>query len=187
MDDSARFKHVLDLRPTHAVPTDPAVRVRRLGGRPRKVECRPTIDELDYVQALNAARAVWVEGDELVRAFGDGCDPENVVGLVRARIARETAALKFERLRAEERGRDVADLCCRRIDGLLKLAHVELSRVKAGIDLFDSRSTKVRLAVQLLCDQIGEVAREVLSVDMAERVVEAFDARVEGWENHADH
>ena len=86
---------------------------------------------------------------------------------VRLQIARECAALKYEIEHAAERGRDIAPLCVRRLEGLSKLASLELSRLKLGQGTDDPRSPRARRAVQAFVAVLEQALDEHLEAPSA--------------------
>jgi hypothetical protein len=169
--------------PLHALPNDAFTKVRRLPGRPRRVEKAPDLDELEYASRSNASRAAWIEQDELLQAMRGGADVGDVLHCIRERLAREAAGFEFDLTKATANGRDAAQLVARRIDALLKLAAIEVARHRLSIDDFDARSPRVQQVVDLLVAEIRDVATQVLPPDDMERVRQAFCKRLDGWEH----
>jgi hypothetical protein len=170
------------LLPTHAVPSDGTTRVRRLPGRPKQATLAPDVDEQVYADSLNALRAEWESNDALVRALQERQPVAEVFQALKLAIAEETAALGFDKKQAAAQGRDVAQLAGRRIDALLKLAHVELLRVRLGVEVLDYQSPRVQRAVRLLLDEVGRVADETLGSESAERFMTLLRAKTADWQ-----
>jgi hypothetical protein len=159
---------VLDLTPSHALVHDGFVKVQRPRGRPKKVERKPDLSAIAYAQNLNALRRAWVDGDALVSVLRtEHPDVDEVVQEVRLQIARECASLKFDIEHAAERGRDPSPLSVRRLDGLSKLASLELARLKLGQGMDDPRSPKSRRAIQAFVALIEQALDEHLEAEAA--------------------
>ena len=122
--------------PLHAVGRDadgaPLV-VKRRPGRPRVVRPQPAADEADYVRQVNEARAAHVDADVLVGTLRGRADADQVLGAVIEGLARESASLAWEITQGRQAGRDTSQLSSRRIDGLQKIALLELGRRKLGL------------------------------------------------------
>ena len=176
---------LLELTPAHALPSDGSIRVVRLTGRPRKVDPRPTISQIEYNDRLNALRDQWVGTDDLVELLArpGPSDVAEVVQRVRVQIARECAAIAYEIRQAHAKGRDPEVLHQRRIDGLLKLASIEIVRVKMNVDSFDPNSAKVQLVVREFLRAVGEVAVETLPEASATAFIERLEMAAVDWED----
>jgi hypothetical protein len=176
---------LLALSPQHALPSDGSVRVQRLTGRPKKVDPRPTVSQLEYNDQLNEMRDSWVEHDDLFELLArrQRADASEVVQLVRVRIAQECAALSWDARQADAKGRDSEGIRQRRIDGLLKLASLEVTRIKLKVDSFDPRSPKVKMVVESLLQAVVQVAAETLPEAASKDFVEKLTAAMVGWED----
>jgi hypothetical protein len=171
---------VLDLTPSHALVHDGLVKVQRPRGRPKKVERKPDLSAIDYARDLNALRRAWVDGDALVSLLrAEAPDVNDVVQEVRLQIARECASLKFDVEHAAERGRDASQLRVRRLDGLSKLASLELARLKLGQGMDDPRSPRSRRAIQAFVSVIEQALDEHLEAPAAVVLKERLARAVE--------
>lgn len=148
--------------PLHALPgVRAAVRLR---GRPRKVATRaPEGDARGYLSAAAARREAAIAADPLVEA----CDAhaDSVDGVI-AGIARETAALRWERTRLQDRGSETAaQVSSRIVDALGKLASLVVGRHEAR----RGEPTPAQLAAvrELFLDALEETAASSLGDDLA--------------------
>lgn len=184
MDDPKdKLAKILSLVPSYAVPSDGFTKVRRLGGRPRKIERAPDADQQQYADAMNALRDAFEHDDPLVQALDRGEPCAEVIETVKLQVAREAASIAFEKQRAAARGADIGQLAVRRIDALQKLAALELARMKLGLEpAIDVRSPRVQQAVAFLVAEVERVAREVLGDETATAFIGDLRGRTLGWE-----
>ena len=98
-----------------------ALGVRRGRGRPRKIALAPSSD--DYAALIDQQRQAHVERDPLVQV-GDTTETISILRAVSVGIAVESAALQFDRRRAETEGKDATKISTRRIEALVRLAQV---------------------------------------------------------------
>lgn len=171
---------ILALAPSHVLVHDGFVKVQRPRGRPRKVERKPDLSAITYAQNLNALRRAWIDGDALVSLLqAETPDVNDVVQEVRLQIARECASLKHDVEKAAERGRDASPLRVRRLDGLSKLASLELARLRLGQGLDDPRSPKSRRAIRAFVALIEQALDEHLAAPAAVILKEHLTRAVE--------
>jgi hypothetical protein len=179
-----KLAQILSLVPTYAVPSDGSTKVRRLGGRPRKIERAPDHDQEEYADRLNAIRETFEHDDPLVQALDRGESCAEIIETVKLQVAREAASISFDKQKAAARGGDIGQLAVRRIDALAKLAALELARMKLGLEpVIDVRSPRVQQAVGFLLDEVERVAREVLDDTSASKFVSDVRSRTSGWES----
>jgi hypothetical protein len=170
------------MRPVHCLP---GMRVVRRTGRPRKVRRAPDADEQAYTnQVVKVARS-FVARDPVVQSAAElrERDDPTVLDKAMEQLAREQASLAFEKELLLGAGRDIAQICSRRIDAISKLAALVVERSKLGIDTFDPRDPRVQRVVQAFFTAFADAAREVLPPETAERFVGDVLARSEGWED----
>ena len=179
-----KLAQILNLVPSYAVLSDGFMKVRRLGGRPKKIERAPDADQQTYADEINALREAFEADDALVQALGRGEPCAEVIETVKLQVAHEAASIAFEKQRAAARGGDIGQLAVRRIDALAKLAALELARMKLGLEpVIDVRSPRVQQAVAFLLDEVERVAREVLDGESASKFVSDVRGRTSGWES----
>lgn len=174
------------LVPTHAVPSDGSAKVIRRGGRPKKVDPRPTVSEIEYGEQLGELRDAWLEDEQLVRLLlRRGRATAEVFQEVRLQLAEECAVLGFAAQQAEARGRDATRIRQRRIDGLLRLAQLEVARAKMGIETFDIHSPKVAMVVESFLGAVGAVLEETIGHERSETVMGSIRRETAGWRTPA--
>jgi hypothetical protein len=102
-------------------------------------------------------------------------------------IARESAALRFERERVARQGGDPSQLCSRRVDGLVRIASIICERARAGgAGELDVRSPKFAKVVSCFEQILGDAAQETMGEEMAELFVRRYRMRLEGWQDRID-
>jgi len=174
--------------PFHAaIERDEGSEVCRLPGRPRKVAPAPVLDEVEYHRQVAVEREAFIADDHLVRTCRATAGNERTAAVldgVRVGLATEAAGLRWDRERAEERGRELAgQLASRRIDALGKLAALELERTKLGVHRDDPCGPKVQTVFRLFFAEVVKAARDVLPESIAEDVNEKVAAALVGWES----
>lgn len=142
----------------------------------RRVRSRPTSRRQQRLDLLRAAEIEHEAADPVLRAASGATTPE----LLRAQcieLAREAAALRFERLRAATGARETGRLISRRIRGLRSLARavVELHELEAGAP----SEAVTRRALGLLQRDIEDVVAELFKREDAERLIGGIRRRVE--------
>lgn len=190
--EQERSNEVLQLLPVHAAPTlggkgkqGNALKVKRGRGRPRKVERMPTTSDLQYHALISEQKAKFVDTDSVVRATTSGADTHQVLNLVKAEVAKEAAALHFQRVENEKYGKDTSQMSTRRIDALTKIANIELEIKKLGTDAIDLRHPKFQKVFALWIEMMREVATEILTPELIDLFFNRFSTKVEGWEDRA--
>jgi hypothetical protein len=96
-------------------------------------------------------------------------------------IAKEAAALRFDRQQAAAHGRPIEQLISRRIDALHKVALVELGmrRLRADDDI-DPHGKQMQTAFKLFLRTVGDVADETLGA--GNDLIKKLAAALVGWE-----
>jgi|HubBroStandDraft_1064217.scaffolds.fasta_scaffold292283_2 hypothetical protein len=159
--------------------------VKRRPGRPRVVRPAPDADAGAYNEAVCRARAEAVADDAVVRAVeskrSDGVLPEVLVAL-----AREAAALRWEREQGQQNGRDVAQIGSRRIDALHKAALVLLGQRRLGIDTVNPRGEKMKRIVDLFLSNVGDGLQATLPRAQADELLSQVRDRLRAWAATAD-
>ncbi len=196
--DSERTNNIRKLLPVHAAPYSPRaatggkgggehLTVKRTVGRPRKVEKMPTTSDLEYNDLMSAEKQAFIDSDPVVKATspkGRAEAPE-ILRHIRAEIAKEAAALHFQRIESEKFGKDTQTVSSRRIDALTKIAHIELEIGKLGSAAIDLRGEKFQRVFMLWIATIKEVATEILSPEQIELFFNRLQTQMEGWEDRA--
>lgn len=184
------FTRVVELAPRRDLPESERERlgVPRCGrGRPRVIRPKPDLDD-PYLTQLHDLRVEAEAGDPILAACRDHDEKtERVVEHSLMGIAREAAALRFEREAAEKRGADVSQLCSRRISALSTLASLIVERARVGGERdLDVRDPRLLRIVDLFHEQIREVAIEVMDDERAKVFLTAYRAKTVGWQDRID-
>lgn len=183
---------VLQMLPVHAAPTlggkgkqGNALKVARGPGRPRKVERMPTTSDLQYHAAMSEEKARFIDADSVVLASKGGADAAQMLKLIKAEVAKEAAALHFQRIENEKYGKDTAQNSSRRIDALTKIANIEMEIKKLGSEAIDLRHPKFQKVFGLWIEMMREVATETLTPELIDLFFNRFSSKIEGWEDRA--
>lgn len=190
--EGEKASNVLQLLPVHAAPTlggkgkgGNALKVERQRGRPRKVERMPTTSDLQYHAAMSEEKARFIDNDAVVSASRGGADAATVLKLIKAEVAKEAAALHFQRIENEKYGKDTAQTSTRRIDALTKIANIEMEIKKLGSEAIDLRHPKFQRVFALWIEMMREVASETLTPQQIDLFFNRFSTKIEGWEDRA--
>ncbi len=184
--------NVLQMLPVHAAPTlggkgksGNALKVQRGPGRPRKVERMPTTSDLQYHAAMSEEKAKFIDTDAVVLASRGGADAPQMLKLIKAEVAKEAAALHFQRIENEKYGKDTAQTSTRRIDALTKIANIEMEIKKLGSEAIDLRHPKFQKVFALWIEMMREVASETLTPELIDLFFNRFSTKIDGWEDRA--
>ena len=186
--ESARSEGVLRLVPSYRTGPNARDVKHYMGtprGRPRKIDKPPTANALRYHAEMSAEKAKFVDVDPVVSAARNRADSAEVLKLIKTEIAKESAALHFQRIENEKYGKDTQQVSTRRIDALTKIAHIELEIKKLGADLLDLKSEKVQRIFALWIEMIKEVASETLPPEQIDLFFTRLTAAIDGWEEKA--
>lgn len=152
----------------------PGVRVR-LRGRPRKVARAPEGNARVFLAAAAARREAAIEVDPLVVACDVRADAvdEVIVG-----IAREAAALRWDRVQLQDRGSETAaQVSSRIVDALAKLASLVVGRHEARRG--EPTPAQLDAVWELFVDALEETAASSLGDDLAAHLMTRVRARLE--------
>jgi hypothetical protein len=162
------------------------VRVVRRRGRP--VAVRKEIREDDYHKALGEVRARAVASDPVVGACSSVPSPRELVHLLTVELAREAAAIAWERAEHERLGTgDVGLLAGRRVRALSALADLvrESHQTFAGeLDPGDPRLEKI---LETFLETVMGVLGSCLGHDAAEGIGRQLRERLRGWQKQVGH
>jgi len=142
----------------------------------RQVKPRPCARSLARRLAFQRAEEEHADQDPIVRA-ASGASTAELLRLDLVELAKEAAALKFERINAPPGSREQARLITRRVRALRACARtaIQIHRVEAGLP-----SPKViRRITALLCLDIESAALEVLPAEQALAMIGRFRLRVQ--------
>lgn len=189
-DDAERGSNVRRLLPVHAAPTlggagkqGNALKVERQRGRPRKVERMPTTSDLQYHDQMAAEKERFIASDPVVIATTKGkAEAAGLLKIIRSEIAKEAAALQFQRMENEKFGKDTAQTSTRRIDALTKIANIELEIKKLGPGAIDPYSEDMQKILSMWIDAIKEVCSEMLTPEQIDLFFNRIMSKLDGWE-----
>lgn len=179
----------LTLLPVHAAPntvSGRAIATPRKPGRPRKVERRPDVGDLEYHAQLAEEREAFIESDPLVKATESRADTTEMLHTVKLEVAKEAAALHFQRIENEKYGRDCAQVSSRRIEALKKIADIELDVRKLGAEKIDLKSEKMQRVFSYFIQQIKEVAADSLEPEEVDLLFNRLGTALDGWEEKCE-
>lgn len=178
-EQEAKVK-TLGTLPAHAVNGKKAMR-----GRPRTVERAPSLVDLQYHAEIAAQKIDFIERDPVVQSSVRRESPVGTLRTIKTEIAKEAAALHFQRIENEKYGKDTSQISVRRVDALSKVVAVELELKKLDGDFLDLRSEKFQRVFKYLIQTIEEVAKETLTPEMIDLFFNRLGSRMEGWEERA--
>lgn len=187
VESDDRPNNVRRLLPVHAAPNTGKnpLKVVRQRGRPRKVERMPTTSDLEYHAEMSEEKQRFIDKDPLYKAAAGNTDSSGILHLIKMQVAKEAAALEFQRIENEKYGKDTAQISTRRIDALTKIANIELEIKKIGGDILDLKGEKFQRVFKMLIESIQEVASEVLPPEQVDLLFNRLSTALEGWEERA--
>lgn len=188
----AAVGNVVSLLPVHAAPYTQnraradgggdALKVKRQVGRPREVKRMPTTSDLEYHAQIAEQKAKFVDSDKVVQAALKGSDPMAMLGVIKTEVAKESAALHFQRIENEKYGKDTAQVSTRRIDALKKIADIELEIKKLGGTVLDVKSEQMQQVFKFFIETVRAVLEENLSPEQLDLLFNRLQTEFEGWE-----
>ena len=180
-EESPPMNNVRQL-PTHLLPR---TSTGRANGRPRKINPKPTANDLEYHAAIADEKKKFITDDPVVRALIGKPDSAQLLSSLRLEIAKEAAALHFTRMEAEKYGKDTAQTSTRRIDALTRIAHIELEIRKLAPDTLDVRGEKFQKVFAMFIQYLKETAQETLTPEAIDMFFNRFTSKMDGWEDKA--
>lgn len=178
----------LSLLPLHDVATTAAgepAKVHRRKGRPRKIELRPSLADLDHHAAVAVEREQFIAADELVVALGRGENTRTVLRILAKEIVREAAALEFQRREVEKRGRDGAQISSRRVDALRKVADIEIKLRELEGEAWNLASEPFQRLFALWVERLSAIAHETLPPGTLDIFLNRLATSLANWERDA--
>lgn len=146
---------------------------------------RPSTEDLEWYEATAEDRAQAIADDPVVRSAG-GKDPVVLLSTLKAEVAREAAALVYQRTLLEKMGKDITAVSGRRIDALKKIADIEMEMRKIGFDQIDVHSEKFQKVFKFWIDTIQAVAQDTLEPETLDLFFNRLTTEMEGWEEKAE-
>jgi hypothetical protein len=160
---------------------------RRGPGRPRKVEVRPTIDDLDYHAVIIAERHRFIAADPLVQAIERRANTRTVLAIVMQQMAEEAGSLGFESIEIQKRGRDAAQTSSRRVDALRKVAEIQVQLRELDGETLNTASEQFQRIFALWVERLSDVLQVVLEPHEVDLVMSRLAAAMANWEQEASH
>jgi hypothetical protein len=179
---SESVREALRLLPLHAVgEVGGDVRVVRRRGRP--VAVRREIHEDDYHRALGEVRERAVASDLVVGACASQPTCRDLLNLLTVELAKEAAAIGWERAQHERLGTgDVALLAGRRVRALSALADIVRESHAALAGELDPGDPRLDRIFETFVESVMGVLRSCLEPEAAERLGLLVRARLDGWQ-----
>ena len=161
--------------------------VKRGPGRPKKVNLKPTVDDLAYHAEMSRIREEFIAKDPVVQSTTQRKEALELLHNIKIQIAQEAAALNFARIEDEKRGVNTAQTSSRRINALKEVANIELEIRKLGVQALDLKSERVQKLVGFLIEVVQKAAVEVLDPKIFDLFVNQLGTALEDWEERAEH
>lgn len=181
-EENPVMDNVRQLLPNHLLPK---TKTGRPVGRPRKLEPKPTLHDLEYHAQMTEEKARFISEDPVVKSLSGKPDSAMLLANIRTEIAKEAAALHFQRVENEKLGKDTAQTSTRRIDALTRIAHIELEIRKLAPDTLDVRGEKFQKVFKMFIECMRECAQETLSPQAIDLFFNRFSTLMDGWEDRA--
>src|SRR4030042_6543578 len=180
-------------RPSHQVLFLPEKVTAAAGGRAAGTRTRPpgsrfnkpTKEDLEYYEKTYEESCKFIDEDPVV-CGAKGRDTLAFLATLKAEVAREAAALVYQRVVLEKMGKDITQISGRRIDALKKIADIEMEMLKIGFDHIDVRSEKFQKVFKMWIETIQSVAEQVLSPEELDLFFNRLSTEMEGWEDKAE-
>lgn len=163
-----------------------SVPARRGRGRPRKIEKKPTVDDLTYHAEMQAQEIEFVESDEIVQVTTERKNSAEVLHQIKERLARQAANLEFRRIELNKRGADTAQIISRQAAVLKEIAAIELKIRELGSHTLDLRGESFQKVFRLFLTKISSVARDTLPPEQFDIFFNKLENELHGWEDEAE-
>ena len=157
-----------------------STKVRPPGGRFN----RPTSDDLKYYQATADERRDFIDNDPIVLG-ARGRDPLVLLSVLKTEVAKEAAALAYQRILNEQMGKDISQVSSRRIDAIKKIADIEMEMRKIGFDQIDVYGEKFQKIFKPWIETIRDVAEHTLTPEQLDLFFNRLTTTMDGWEDKA--
>jgi hypothetical protein len=147
--------------PLRSVLTGEPPVVRRLGGRPRRLESAPCVDAAAYHRHVSARVDEIIREDSTMQVLTAGGTTAEVLDALIHEVAIESASLAWERARAIEEGRVTAEqTSSRRVSAICRLADLLLEREHMRREAGEMNAVQLAQLVRLFLDDVRRVAEE---------------------------
>lgn len=162
--------------------------VKRGPGRPRKIEKRPTRQDLEYHAKMSIERRKFVDTDPLVNLIeGNPADTLALLHRIKIDVAREAAELQFDRMESQKYGRDTSAISVKRVKALEEIARIELKLRQVDQESINLRSEKMQKIFTMWVEIMREVAIEVLPPELLDLFFNRFATEMTDWEDKAQN
>jgi hypothetical protein len=121
----------------------------------------------------------WTTNDDVVKSMVGGDDAAVVVSKLMVAAATEAAAIRFEIIKAAKRGKDISELCSRRIRALVRVAELRLTLAALEVGKLDVSSPMMQTVESLWMESVAEVAHQ--TVPEPESFLEGLRQAMAGW------
>jgi hypothetical protein len=183
-NESAKIGPMAMVVPMHAA-TGP---IKRGPGRPRKINPKPTIDDLAYHAEMQKQKAKYIDNvDAVTKAVKGHLDPLETLQRIKEEIATEAASLYCDRLEASKYGKDTTQISSRRIAALKEVASIELEMRKLGVNFIDLKSERFQRIFSFFIETIRKAASETLSPEQVDMLFNRLETELDGWEEKAQN
>lgn len=182
-EESGKLLEMAKVVPLHAV-TAPA---KRGPGRPRKINPKPTTDDLLYHAEIQRQMIAYVEADDMVKATAIR-EGSPLIHVLRHKTARNAAALEFQRIELQKYGRipEAAQLISRHTAVMKELSTIEADLNKRSNEVIDLRSEKIQQVYGLWIERVREAATDVLPKESLDLFFNRLETSMDGWEDEAE-
>jgi hypothetical protein len=161
--------------------------VRGRGSRPG-IAVAPVIVEDDYNSRVDELRHEAVKQDQVVASVNPEkrADPTEVVYHVAEALARECAALKFDRRMGERVGKNMEQTSSRTVDGYAKIASLVIEARKIGVITLDRNSPAMLRVEALWLELVRDAAVEMLKEPWRELLLDRVREAMVNWREQFD-
>ena len=161
--------------------------IRRGRGRPKKINPKPTGDDLLYHAEVRKQKTAFVGTDPLVKSTLERQDSMEILQKVKEKIAKEAAGLAFNIIEEGKYGKDTSQMSSRHIAALREVAHIELEIRRLGVTMIDLKGERFQKIFSYLLEVIKEAAGEVLTSEQLDLLFNRLETKLDGWEEKAQH
>jgi hypothetical protein len=159
--------------------------IKRGPGRPKKINPKPTNDDLIYHAEMIRQKTEFINSDPLVKSSADRKEAIETLHRVKEEIARESAALHFQRIEEEKYGKDTSQMSSRRISALREVANLELEIRRIGATHIDLKGERFQKIFKFFLETVREAAAGSLSPEQIDLLFNRLGTLLEGWEEKA--
>lgn len=185
---------------THKFGTAPVYPIHHIPAPSRKLPTRAAVREIMAEQlasreeqtrlATSAERREYVTNHPLVagqQPRRTGNSTLDNLNLIKYQLAREAAALEFERIDKDRRGRDTGQLSSKIVSAWKQVSVIELSIKKIGVTVLDPNSEEMQRVHKMWVDVLreimtGMVTEGIVAPEVLDLFFNKFSMAMEGWE-----